>query len=196
MSASCTPCSFKVWSKDEGCLYKNFVVVLCCFDFYSLAPLPNWGLVIRCQVARSSWLLAVGSLACLAPSWSPALSKAMFESRLCSVAWGESSHNGSAAALLPSCATLPSVGHLVLINEALVWAGKLFLTLSLPPHPLCGSFLKTWWYQCYELEVGQSGVVESSNFSLLCVNLCKLHEPLNWIHTWTHLLLMPSHPLK
>lgn len=102
------------------------------------------------QMARSSWLPAV----CLAPSWSPALCKATFERRLCSVAWEESFHSRSAAA------PLPYVGLVVVINEALVWAGNLVLTLFFPS-PLCGSFLKSWWYQCYEL-VGESGVVASS----------------------------------
>lgn len=135
MSTSCSSCSFKVCSKDEGCLYKNFVVTCSIFNFV-LWPLrlqtedrsPD---VTDGQTLPSTWLPAVCSMPYWAPSRSPALSKATFERRLCSVAREESSRNRSAAAPLPSYTAPPYVGHVVL-SEALMRAGNLVWTLFFP----------------------------------------------------------------
>lgn len=86
MSTSCSPCSFKAWSKDEGCLYKNFVVMCSVFIFVLwpfLLQTEDWSSdVTDGRTLPSGWLPAVCSMPSLAPSWSPALSKATFERRV------------------------------------------------------------------------------------------------------------------
>lgn len=131
MSTSCSPCSFKVWSKDEGCLYNNFVV-MCSVFIFVLWPLllqteDRSSDVTGGQTLPSSWLPAVCSMPCLAPLWSPALSKATFERRALTA-------GAQHAAPLPSYTTPSYVGHVVLISEALMRAGNLVLTLFFPPH--------------------------------------------------------------
>lgn len=71
MSTSCSPCSFKVWRKNEGGLYKKFVVVvLCSVLIFALWPLgPSSSKLRTChQIHR--WSDPVGSLLfALCPAW-------------------------------------------------------------------------------------------------------------------------------
>lgn len=153
------------------------ILLLCAVFIFVLWPLllqtEDWSSdVTGGQTLVSSWLPAVCWMPCLAPSWSPALSKATFERRALTA-------GAQRAAPLPSCTTPSYVGHVVLISEALMWAGNLVLTLFFP-HTLqqlfkdsMRSVLWTWCggkWSCWEFKL---------SFSLVCVNCVNL---------WTELI--------